>query len=75
MDITPCPTCGGRNLFRSEPQTANGGYGPELLPGLGPWYRSPRLDVVVCGDCGLMRFFASSDAVERLPDSGRWKRV
>ncbi|MGE3313939.1 MAG: hypothetical protein AB7O26_02405 [Planctomycetaceae bacterium] len=56
-------------------QTASAGhYGPALLPGLGGWWSAADFSVVVCGGCGLTRFFASLAALEKLPGSDRWIR-
>jgi hypothetical protein len=34
-----------------------------------------RFSVVVCGNCGLTRLFASADALARLRDSEKWQRL
>jgi len=74
--VTPCPNCGGANLYRSrKPMSAGGGYAPNYLPGLGTLLRAGRFQLVVCRDCGLTRFFAQRAATDRLADSGRWERV
>ena len=74
--ISPCPNCGGGNLFRSNKAiSAGGGYAPNYLPGLGRLLGSGRFRVVVCRDCGLSRFFAEREATDQLTDSAKWKRV
>jgi predicted nucleic-acid-binding Zn-ribbon protein len=74
--VSPCPNCGGGNLFRSrKPVSAGGGYAPNYLPGLGRFFAAGRFQLVVCRDCGLTRFFAQRDATERLGDSARWERA
>jgi len=74
--VAPCPNCGGGNLFRSRKAiSAGGGYAPNYLPGLGDFFRSGRGHVVVCRDCGLLRFFALREVTDRLVDSARWERV
>jgi hypothetical protein len=55
--------------------SAGGGYAPNYLPGLGRFWRAEKFNVVVCEDCGLTRFFASTDACARLASSTKWKRV
>jgi hypothetical protein len=34
-----------------------------------------RFKIVVCGDCGLMRFYAEPDAVAKLPRARQWERL
>ncbi len=72
---SPCPECGGQNLYRSKAVSAGGGYAPNYLPGLGPFMRVERFHIVLCKDCGLARFFARPSATEKLPDSPKWTRV
>jgi hypothetical protein len=74
--VSPCPNCGGGNLFRSRKSvSAGGGYAPNYLPGLGSFFMAGRFRLVVCRDCGLTRYFAEPKAVGRLADSSRWERV
>lgn len=74
--VSPCPHCGGGNLFRSrKPASAGGGYAPNYLPGLGRWLAAGKFQIVVCRDCGLTRFFAQRAATERLADSSSWERA
>ncbi len=75
MKISPCPNCGRTNLFRSKEISSGGGYAPDYLPGLGAWYRTEKFVIVLCKDCGLTRFFARPQALEKLPDSSKWERV
>jgi len=74
--LSPCPNCGGANLYRSrKPVSAGGGYAPNYLPGLGSLLLSGRFSMIVCRDCGLTRFFARRDARDRLADSSKWERA
>ncbi len=66
-----CPECGGHSLHQTTTRSG-GGYGPILLPGLGRFLRLADFRVVVCGDCGLTRFYASEDARSQLPSTKRW---
>ena len=66
-----CPECGSANLRRTSTASA-GAYGPTLLPGLGGFFQTPQFQVVLCGDCGLTRFFADSNALTKLTGSSRW---
>jgi hypothetical protein len=73
--VKPCPTCGSNDIYRSEPVSAGGGHAPNLLPGLGRWYASATLYLVICRGCGMMRMFASPDALERIGDRDEWSPV
>ena len=75
--VSPCPNCGSRNLFRTvNPVSAGGGYSPDFLPGLGNWLGTMRLfHIVLCGDCGLMRYFARQQARDKVVESKKWERV
>ena len=71
-----CPECGGSDLYETvKPVPSGGGYAPDLLPGLHPWYRAARLRVVVCAGCGLHRQFASEEAQRMLRHSPKWRRM
>ena len=75
MIVSPCSNCSGDNLYRSKPVSAAGGYGPNLLPGLGTFWVAANFEIVVCGDCGLTRLFASGEALQKLPQSKKWTRI
>jgi predicted nucleic-acid-binding Zn-ribbon protein len=72
-----CPNCDGTNLYISNKVSSGGGHAPEYLPGLNTHWGmvSARLHVVVCIDCGLMRFFTDSDVTNRIPESKQWQRL
>ncbi len=74
-DVTPCPNCGGRTLYRSREVSSGGGYAPNYLPGLGGFCKTGRFTLVVCRDCGLTRFFASPPSRAKLKDSNKWQVV
>jgi hypothetical protein len=75
--VTPCPNCGDGPLYVKERVGSAGSHGPNLLPGLGKLkgFLSAKFRVVVCGGCGLTRFFADADARERLESAGGWRRL
>lgn len=72
-----CPECSGVNLYISDEVAAGGGYAPNYLPGLEKYWGfvSAKFHVVVCADCGLTRFFAADEAINRLPESGSWRKL
>lgn len=55
--------------------SVRGGYGPDLLPGAGSLFVSARVEAIVCTDCGLIRYFASRDALRKIAGNDKWKRV
>ena len=76
MNTNPkqCPECGGATYCYTS-ANAGGGHGPYFLPGLGGFLRMARFKIVVCGDCGLTRFYAEPDAVAKLPRAKQWERL
>ncbi len=76
MNTNPkqCPECGGATLYHNTVKSA-GPYGPALLPGLGGFLNFAQFKVIVCGDCGLTRFYAEPDALAKLPKARAWKRA
>lgn len=69
-----CPECGSSNLYCSDPIAAVGGYGPDLLPGLGKLFSSARFTAVLCADCGLTRYYATKETIGRLGQSSKWRK-
>lgn len=74
MKTKSCPECGGATYGHNSAR-AGGGYGPYFLPGLGGFLRMASFEVVVCGDCGLTRFYAEPDAIAKLPHAKQWERL
>lgn len=75
MNISPCPNCRSKNLYRSKAVSAGGGYAPNYLPGLGGVFSSEKFHIVLCADCGLTRFFARPEAATNISASKKWERV
>ena len=75
MKLKPCPHCDSNEVYQRPDVKVAGSSGPDLLPGLGPWYCGAAATVVVCHSCGLMRLFASAEAREKMSDSGKWTRI
>jgi len=73
--MSPCPNCGGSNIYKSQPVSAGGGYAPNFLPGLGSIFCAEKFHLVLCRDCGLTRFFARQEATAKLSESNKWERV
>ena len=69
-----CPECGGATYAHTSVYGGSG-HGPYFLPGLGGFLRMARFKIVVCGDCGLMRFYAEPDAVAKLPQAKQWEHL
>ena len=73
-EVTPCPNCGGRTLYASPEIGSGGGQAPDYLPGLSPGlFKSAKLTLVVCRDCGLARHFVSPQARAKLGESKKWQ--
>jgi hypothetical protein len=73
---TGCPNCGSAELYVCvKPVPSGGGYAPDLLPGLHPWFRGAKLRNVLCASCGLLRQFADEAAREIVRTSGKWRRL
>ena len=73
MHVAPCSNCGSSDL-RVTRTDAVSPYGPDLLPGASSLFHHAKFDVVVCCSCGLTRFFAPREAVEKLAQSARWEK-
>jgi len=74
IKISPCPTCGSDEQYQSDEVSAGGGYAPNYLPGLGSFFRGAEFRIVMCRSCGLTRFFASSEARQKVTESNKWSR-
>ena len=70
-----CPECGRSELYVSNEVPAGAAYSPNYLPGLGNLFSAAKFTVVVCRDCGLTRFFASSAARSQLSESDKWSKL
>ncbi len=75
MKISHCTNCGSRNQYQSEPVSAGGGHAPNYLPGLGGYFKAEKFRIVICRQCGLTRFFAREEALEKLGQSEKWRAV
>jgi len=76
MNPSPCPQCRSSNIYRTvKPIGSGGGYAPNQLVGLGGSFSNPKIDVVVCENCGLIRQFAHREALKKLSQSKKWERV
>ena len=70
-----CPECQGTNLMTHGGISARGGYGPDLLPGTGGIFTSPKLRAVVCKDCGLLRYFVGHDTLQQVNTDNGWYQL
>ena len=71
---TRCPECDGNRVYRHGGISAGGGYAPNYLSGLGTLFHPAKFTVAVCADCGLTRFYASTEARAKLAESKAWRR-
>jgi len=68
-----CPECGSGNVYlRNDSVPPGQTY---FLRGLGGFLQFAKYKVVVCGDCGLVRFYAEESALRKLPAASNWRRV
>ncbi len=70
-----CPECGSKELYTRGDVGLRSGYGPDLLPELGTFFLGPKASVVICQDCGLIRFYADEKARSKLPGGNRWRKL
>jgi hypothetical protein len=70
-----CPECGSGNQYFRPNVDVSSGYGPNLLPGTAGLFRSPKMHVVVCKDCGFMRFFAMEGTLEHIDERSGWEKL
>lgn len=76
MEVSPCPNCRSKTLYRTiKPVSAGGGHAPNFLPGLGRTFSAEKFHIIVCADCGLTRFFARPEALGKLSASTKWEHV
>ena len=68
-----CPECAGANLFVRREVGVYGGYGPNLLPGTRGVFFGPRVAVLVCKDCGFIRFFAEEKTLAKIGPQNGWE--
>jgi hypothetical protein len=71
--LAPCPNCTSDN-HRATTADASSDFGPDLLPGTHGIFRKSTFEVVVCCDCGLTRFFAPQEEIEKLLKSNLWHK-
>jgi predicted nucleic-acid-binding Zn-ribbon protein len=69
-----CSNCGSDSLYVTR-VASGGGYGPQLLPGLGKFLRFPYFHLVACSDCGYVHFFMDEDAKSKLAQCKKWKQL
>ena len=60
-----CPACSGREIY-FRVVSARGSHGPDLLPKLGGFFRGPKLDLYVCGNCGYTQLFVPEELLPSL---------
>ncbi|MDI9412215.1 MAG: hypothetical protein QM401_01395 [Bacillota bacterium] len=71
--ISNCQVCDSENLIFAD-TGANGGYGPELLPGTGA-FKPARFRIVVCEKCGFVHFFVIPEDLDKVKKSRRFRSI
>ena len=72
-NLSPCPNCGSRALYRSESVEASSTHGPNILPWLGRLFHRARMSLILCKDCGSVRLFADEESRGKVAESKHWK--
>ena len=67
-----CPECGKSNVYANRAINSAASY---LLPHLGGFLHFAKFEVLVCGDCGLTRFYTDPKARAKLPTARSWSRL
>ena len=71
MRNTKCPECGGIEIFKREVDSV-GGYGPDLLPGVGRIFKRGKYELRVCGSCGFTRWFVPERFLKDIREKGKF---
>src|SRR5262245_41345369 len=72
MNVGPCSHCGSSDL-RTTTANAVGAAGPDWLPEASGWITPAKFQVVGCCKCGLTRFFAPQEELDRIAKSAWWE--
>lgn len=76
LTMSPCPHCRSDQVFQSNDLADTSTIGGELLPKLAPGrFSSAKMRAVVCGECGLLRYFVDDAARDKLTSSPHWTQV
>ncbi len=74
--MSPCPECRSDDVYRYDGTVDTTTIGGELVPKLAPGrLSSAKLNCVVCGDCGFLRYYVDADARAKMRSSKHWQRV
>lgn len=75
IDRKRCPECDSTDLHVHGDVAAKGGYGPDLLPGASGIFVYAKMRAIVCRGCGLIRLYASQDALRKIDGDHGWQRL
>lgn len=73
-DSRACPECGRTSLYQTTSLSGTP-HANLLLPGLGGFFRFATVQIRVCSDCGLARYYADPEALTKLRSSARWTQL
>ncbi len=74
--MSPCPQCKSDQVFQSKSLVDTTTIGGELLPKLASGaFSSAKMRAVVCGECGLLRYFVDGAALTKMRSSRHWSPV
>lgn len=76
VQMSPCPECKSEEVYQYKDYIDTTTIGGELLPKLASnMFSSAKIKPVICSNCGLLRYFVSNEALDKLKVSKHWSRV
>ena len=76
MATQQCPECDGIEFYSRE-VSAKGGYGPDLLPGIGwCWFPTKaRFRLCICARCGYVKWFVPQRFLDDIKTQGKFQKM
>ena len=74
MGKQTCPECDGNEFYTAE-VGARGDCGPNLLPGAGSFFHSPKFTICVCGRCGYVKWFVPAPFLDDIREKGKFREM
>jgi len=76
IKMKPCPECKSEDVYQYKDDVDTTTIGGELLPRLASdMFSSAKVRPVICSNCGYLRYFVSTEALEKLKLSKDWLRL
>ena len=75
-DMKPCPECNSNEIYQFNGSVDTTTIGGELLPKLSSsLFSSARITPVICSECGYLRYYVTSEALDKLEKSKQWSQI